>query len=104
MFNSSSRTLTLRYSLASHGHVVRPIQKVSSRIPTAACAGVRCQEASHPTVTSDALSPGYRWLNNGFFFAISLLKKGDRTIIGTACAAFLCEDRKQNDPAPFMNP
>lgn len=45
---SPRSAITLRYSLASNGHVVIPIQMTSSRIPAAACAGIRCQEASHP--------------------------------------------------------
>ncbi|HBJ6729697.1 TPA: hypothetical protein LC346_003498 [Salmonella enterica subsp. enterica serovar Kintambo] len=104
VFNSSSRTLTLRYSLASHGHVVRPIQMASSRIPAAACAGVRCQEAPHLTVTSDALSLGYRWLNNGFFFAVSAQEKATEQSPVQLALHSSCEDREQNDPVLFMNP
>jgi len=104
VFNSSSHTLTLRYSLASHGHVVRPIQMASSRIPAAACAGVRCQEASHLTVTSDALSLGYRWLNNGFFFAVSAQEIATEQSPVQLALHSSCEDREQNDPALFMNP
>ncbi|WP_235598717.1 hypothetical protein, partial [Salmonella enterica] len=72
----------------AHYHAVSQTHLISPRISTAACAGVRCQEAPHHTVTSDALSLGYRWLNNGFFFAVSA-QKSDRTITRTACAAFL---------------
>ncbi|MDC9435769.1 hypothetical protein PSM45_18525, partial [Clostridioides difficile] len=77
---------------------------ISSRISTAACAGVRCQEAPHPTVASDALSLGYRWLNNGFFFTISAQEIATEQSPVQLALHSSCKDREQNDPVLFMNP